>query len=45
MYGPEVMHSLPVEPEAALFSGHRIVLFIDSSCCDRAFSVPSAYPG
>jgi hypothetical protein len=26
---PEVVHALPVEAEAALFSGHRIVFFIE----------------
>ena len=29
VHGPEVVHALPVEPEAALCSGHRIVLFIE----------------
>jgi hypothetical protein len=28
MHGPEVMHTLTVEPETALRAGHRIVLFI-----------------
>jgi hypothetical protein len=27
--GPEVVHALPVEAEAALFCGHWIVFFIE----------------
>ena len=29
VHGPEVVHALPVEAEAALLSGHRIVFFIE----------------
>jgi hypothetical protein len=29
VHGPEVVHPLPVKTEAAVFSGHRIVFFIE----------------
>jgi hypothetical protein len=29
VHGPEMVHTLPFEPETRLYTGHRIVLFID----------------